>query len=146
MDSDDNRKYEFARCEGCFVPLLGPMEAKCTGKEGVRYRSDAVKSFEIWLKREPRFREMIELRRKKRDEIWLGQIAESVKVGVEAIEKKGGPEEKTTQLVKPRFPPLWSGQEFEIWRIEVQKWFDNNMSTDEEKYIYLLESLKKNEA
>ena len=30
--------------------------------------------------------------------------------------------------------------------IEVEKWFDNNKSTDEEKYIDLLESLKKNDA
>ena len=64
------------------------------------------------MKRVPGFREMIELRRKKRDEIGLGQIAEAVKVAVETIEKKSRPEEKTTQLVNPRFPPLWSGQEF----------------------------------
>ena len=75
----------------------------------------------------------------------MGQIAEAVKVAVETIEKKSRPEEKTTQLVKPRFPPLWSGQEFDRWRIEVEKWFDNNKSTDEEKYIDLLKNLKKNE-
>ena len=69
LDFDDDGKYEFTRCEGCFGPLLGHIEAKCSGKEGVRYRSEAVKSFEIWIKRVPGFREMIELRRKKRDEI-----------------------------------------------------------------------------
>ena len=42
-----------------------------------------------------------------------------------------------TQLVTPRFPPLWSGQEFDRWRVEVEKWFDNNRSTEEEKYIDL---------
>ena len=52
----------------------------------------------------------------------------------------------TTQLVKPRLPPLWSGQEFDRWRLEVEKWYNNNRSTDEEKYIDLLESLKKNDA
>ena len=64
---------------------------------------------------------------------------EAVKVAVETIEKKNRPEEKTTQLVKPRFPPLWSGQEYDRWRVDVEKWFNND------KYIYLLESLKKNE-
>ena len=52
----------------------------------------------------------------------------------------------TTQLSKPRHPSLWSGQMFEIWKIEVEKWCDNNKLTDEEKYIDLLESLKKNYA
>ena len=142
LDFNDKIKYEFARCEGCFGPLLGHIEAKCTGKEGVRYGSEAVKSFEIWIKRV----KMIELRRKKRDEIRLGWLAEAVRVAVETIEKKSRPEEKTTQLVKLRFPSLWSGKEFDRWRVEVENWFDNNKSTEEEKYIDLLESLKKNEA
>lgn len=60
------------------------------------------------------------------------------------MEKKNRPEGKT-QLVKPRLPPLWSGQEFDRWKVKVGKWFDKNNSTDEEKYIGLLESLKKNE-
>ena len=40
---------------------------------------------------------------------------------------------------------MWSGQEFDRWKVEVEKWFDNNKITDEEKYIDLMESLKKNE-
>ena len=63
---------------------------------------------------------------------------------METIEKKNRPEAKKTQQVKPRFPPLWSGQEYDRWRIEEEKQFKNNKSTDEEKYIDLLESLKKN--
>ena len=47
LDFDDDGKYEFARCEGWFGPFLGHIEAKCTGKEGVRYGSEAVKIFEI---------------------------------------------------------------------------------------------------
>ena len=41
---------------------------------------------------------------------------------------------------------MWSGQEYDRWRVEVEKWFDNNKATDEEKYIDLLESFNKNEA
>ena len=41
---------------------------------------------------------------------------------------------------------MWSGQKYDRWKIEVEKWCDNNKSTDEEKYIDLLESLKKNDA
>ena len=49
-----------------------------------------------------------------------------------------------TQLVKSRFPPLWSGQDYDRWKVEIVKWFDNNKSSDEDKYIDLIESLKKN--
>ena len=47
--------------------------------------------------------------------------------------------------MKIRPPPLWSGQKFDRWKVEVERWYENNRSNDEEKYIDLLESLKKNE-
>ena len=47
-----------------------------------------MKSFDKWLKRVPKFREAIDARRKKKEEIRIGQIAEAVKVAVETIEKK----------------------------------------------------------
>ena len=97
------------------------------------------------MKRIPGFKEQLEYRRKKRDEIRVGQIAEAVKTAMETVEKKGRGETKT-QLMKTRLPPIWSRQEFDRWRIEVEKWFDNNKSTEEEKYIDLLERLKKNDA
>ena len=45
----------------------------------------------------------------------------------------------TTQLVKSRFPPIWSGQDYDRWRIEIEKWYDNNQSSGEDKYIDLIE-------
>ena len=65
-----------------------------------------------------------------------------------ALESKVRPEGMpgaTTELVKTRQPPLWSGQKFDRWKVEVERWYENNKSSDEEKYIDLLESLKKNE-
>ena len=59
---------DIARYEGCFGPLLGNLEVLCK-REGVRYGSGAVKSFEIWLKRVSGLREAIEAGREKRDEI-----------------------------------------------------------------------------
>ena len=41
---------------------------------------------------------------------------------------------------------MWSGQEFDRWKVEVEKWFDNNKSTDDEKYLYSMESVKMNES
>ena len=69
LDFDDNGHYEFDRCEGCDGPLLGHIEVICCGKNSSRYGSEAVKSFEYFLKRIPGFKEQLEYRRKKRDEI-----------------------------------------------------------------------------
>ena len=64
------------------------------------------------------------------------------KIMMESIENRT--QTQTTQLIKSRPPPIWSGQNFEKWRIEIERWFENNKSTDEDKYIDLIESLKKN--
>ena len=75
------------------------------------------------------FREAIEARRMKREERKIGQIAEAVKIAVETVENENRPEAKTTQLVKPRLPPLWSRQEYDRWRVDVEKWYNNNRKT-----------------
>ena len=142
LDFDSNGSYEFALCEKCDGPLLGHIEVKCSSLEGLRYERQIVKSFENWLKRITGFREAVQHRNMKKDEKQVIQITETVKTIIEGIEKKN--KANTTQLVKPRFPPLWSGQDFDRWKIEIEKWFDNNKASDEEKYIDLIESLKKN--
>ena len=128
MDFVLNGRYKFARCEGCDGPLLGHQEVKC--KEGVRYDSEAVKSFEHWLKRISGFREAV-IARNKKEKINVENLAEAMRVAIETKEKKDRPG-GTAQLIKWRLPPLWSGQEFYRWRIEVEKWFNNNRSTEEE--------------
>ena len=55
------------------------------------------------------------------------------------------PANPTTQLVKSRWPPVWTGQKFDKWKSEIEKWSQNNKSTEEDKYMDLLESLKKND-
>ena len=71
--------------------------------------------------------------------MWKKGTVESGTAGVAGV--AGG----TTQLVKPRQPPLWSGQKFDRWKIEVERWYENNRANDEEKFLDLMESLKKNE-
>ena len=113
-----------------------------------RYRSEAVRLFESWLKKVKGFREAVtakqERREERREEMKAGQFAEAMRIVLENKERKVK-SETTTQLVKPRFPPLQSGQKFNRLRVKVEKWFDNNKSSDEEKYIDLMESLKRNE-
>merc|ERR1711867_221205 len=53
--------------------------------------------------------------------------------------------EGVAQLVKPRPPPLWTGQKFHRWKVEVISWHNHGRGNDEKKYLDLIESLKKNE-
>ena len=41
---------------------------------------------------------------------------------------------------------MWSGQKFDRWKAEVERWNQFNRANDEEKFLDLMESLKKNEA
>ena len=43
-------------------------------------------------------------------------------------------------------PPIWTGQKFDKWKVEIEKWNENNKSTEEDKFVDLLESLKKNDS
>ena len=49
---------------------------------------------------------------------------------------------QTAQIVKPRLPLTWSGQRFDIWRNEVEKWYEENRNPEANKYQDLTESLK----
>ena len=46
--------------------------------------------------------------------------------------------------MKPRVPPLWTGQNFDMWKHEVTAWHENDRGSDEGKFLDLMESLKKN--
>ena len=48
-----------------------------------------------------------------------------------------------TQLVKSRQPLLWSGQKIDRGKIEVERWYENNRASNEEKVLDLMESLKR---
>ena len=150
LDFDLNGKYQFSSCEDCNGPLLGHMKAKCPK---IGYGDEDVKKFENYLKRIGGFKEALWARDKKnkeenekiklkKEEIRASKFAEAVRLALESKKNKTMPG-TTTQLVKSRQPPLWSGQQFNIWRIEVERWYENNKSSDEEKYIDLLETLKR---
>ena len=71
-------------------------------------------------------------RKQSEEKIKAESFAEAMRLVRECKEKKLMPG-ATTQLVKSRMPPLWSRQEFDRWRIDVEKWIDNNESADKEK-------------
>merc|ERR1712082_500101 len=41
--------------------------------------------------------------------------------------------------------PKWIGQEFEVWKKEMEKWHENDKSSEETKYCNVMENLKKND-
>ena len=54
--------------------------------------------------------------------------------------------QKTNLMVGRTEIPKWSGQSYEIWKNEIERWVLNDKSSDETKYCNVLESIKKNEA
>ena len=70
---------------------MGHLEVKCGEKQGVRYGSEAVKSFENWLKRVPGFREAVVARQQKKEEMRSPKMGEYLKIAIESVEKKNRP-------------------------------------------------------
>ena len=98
----------------------------------------------VWA-REKKKREENEMIRVKEAEVMANMVADVIKLALEGKESKVT-QGATTQLVKSRQPPLWSGQKYDRWKIEVEKWYNNTKASDEKKYINLLKSLKKDKA
>ena len=101
----------------------------------MRYEDVLVKGFKDKLKAVDGFRKIlkkhIEAEKEKEAKNKVRDIADTVKA---VIENKDRKEKGTTQLVKPRFPPIWSGQKFDRYKKEIETWSANNKSTEEDKY------------
>ena len=52
---------------------------------------------------------------------------------------------KTCLMIGRTEIPKCIGQEFEVWKKELEKWNENDNSSNETKYCNVLESLKKND-
>ena len=143
---DNHDRYGFYKCESCGGPMLGHMEVKCRALNGVMYDMVTNKIFKDWLERIPEFRVAVNQRERKREvnnaESQAEKLGEVVMAIMEGIQPQNG---QTTQLVKLRWPTTWSEQSFEKWRKEVERWAENNTATEEDKFVDLLESLKKKE-
>ena len=106
--------YEFRRCEYCDGSMLGHMVQKC---QKLDYDERVIKKFERHLENIGGFQEAIERREMShREKIAKWVESKTVPNPVQAVGTGG-----TTQLSKPRLPPLWTGQKFDRWKIEVEK-------------------------
>ena len=135
-----NGEYEFLDCENCEGPILGHKTAACRQSDG--YEERTVSKFKKWLERNPEVRKLMKARAESEADRATRTQAEIMG----QVLKDSTEARNTTQLVKARQPPGWTGQRFDKWQNEVVKWQVNNKSTEEDKFMDLVESLKKNEA
>ena len=93
-------EYVFKTCEYCTGPLLGHLPTKCPKLE---YNENGIKRFLDYLQNIGGFDEALKRREKS---YWENRAKWSnSKAGTVTSGTAGG----TTQIVKPRPPPLWKG-------------------------------------
>ena len=91
------------------------------------------------------FRQALKKRENEKEELKIKTMANVVRMTIEGMQTRGEAQTTMTQITKTKQPPIWSGQLFEKWKIEVERWSENNRSSEEDKYVDLMESLKKND-
>ena len=138
FDRTWNGKYEFLRCAECNGPILGHRAEKCR-QGGDGYDEALVKKFETSFRGNVKFREIVikHINSQKAEEMIF-------RLDKEAELAKAMPV-KTNLMVGRTEIPKWIGQEFEVWRKEMEKWTENDKSSEETKYCNVMESLKKND-
>ena len=156
IEFDNNGRYEFYKCKSCEGPMLGHQQNKCRHKDP--YKEQIIKNFENWLKRNPELKKQLSDKKQeekaranhhqvKQAEIQANMLGDTVARLITGITpREGNTANPTTQLIKARLPPIWTGQRFNKWKVEIEKWNQNNKLTDEDKFVDLLESLKKNDS
>ena len=117
--------------------MLGHRAEKC--RKNSRYEEALVKKFETSLRSTLKIREIVitYINKQKMAEIKFKQENE--------LELAKTLPAKTSLMIGRTEIPKWIGQEFEVWKKELEKWNENDKSTDETKYCNVLESLKKND-
>ena len=128
---DNNGRYDFFKCEDCDGPMLGHLQTKCRNRDH-NYDDRTVKSFEGWLERSHEFRRQVADKKQAEDdrqahhqakqaEFQANMLGDTVKRMMEEIGPRDRNVAPTTQLIKARLPPIWTGQKFEKWKVEIEK-------------------------
>ena len=114
LEFKNNGEYRFFSCENCDGPILGHITTKC--RNGESYDEKTIAKFESWLIRIPEFRKQIRARAILEADNQAKTQAEIMSHAVRNIVATAEPRNNaTTQLVKSRWPPGWSGQKFDKW-------------------------------
>ena len=109
-----NGRFEFVRCEECNGPVLGHRAEKCRKANG-GYEEALVKKFETSLRKTVAVREIIikHINAMKMAEINYKQVKE--------LELAKSMPAKTSLMIERTEIPKWIGQEFEVWKKEMEK-------------------------
>ena len=138
FDRTWNGRYEFVRCGDCNGPMLGHREEKCRHKEG-GYDEETVKRYEKKMRSSVAIRNIMNtfMDEKKKQEMDYKQDRE-LKLAKELPAK-------TSLMIGRTEIPKWIGQVFDVWKKGLEKWNENDKSSEETKYCNVIESLKKND-
>ena len=137
FDRTCNSKYSFVRCGECNGPILGHREEKYREKDG--YEETLVKKYETSMRSSINKRNIANtyIDTKRKHELNYKQERE-----VELAKESPA---KTSLMIGRTEIPKWIGQEFDMWMKELEKWNENDKSSEETKYCNVIESLKKND-
>ena len=121
FDRTWNGKYEFLKCAECNGPILGHRAEKCRKADG-GYDEALVKKFETSLRGNIVLREIIikHINNQKMAEIIFRQDRE--------VEMAKAMPAKTSLMIGRTEIPKWIGQDFEVWKKEMEKWHENDKS------------------
>ena len=78
-------------------------------------------------------------------EIKIPGLPEILTKLTEKLGKEEKPQERMNLVTKSKPPPIWAGQSYERYKVEVQYWGGCNRDSEYVKYSDLIESLKKND-
>ena len=116
--------------------MFGHRAEKCR-KLGGGYDENVVKKFETNLRGAKKIRELLNtyMDTKRKEEKDYYQTRE--------IELQKELPHKTSLMIGRTEIPKWVGQDFDVWKKELEKWTENDKSLEETKHCHMLESLRR---
>lgn len=147
IDMDQHGAYKFFHYIQCGAPqIVHNIKSKC--RRDVLNR-EIVLQFEEEIKQMTDFKTSLEKARTDKHDaecLKTATFISTIVKGIVTATKEVAAAAPTTQVVRPRIVPTWSGQRLERYREEVEKWTEDNKSTELTKYYDLVESLKQNKS
>ena len=118
FDRTWNGRFEFVRCGECNGPMLGHRAEKC--RKMNRYEEALVKIYETTMRSSLSIRETVisYINKQKMAEITYKQDRE--------MELAKSLPARTNLMIGRTEIPKWVGQQFEVWKKELEKWNEND--------------------
>ena len=126
FDRTSNGNYTLIHCGNFNGPSPGYIPKRC-GNKGKEYDKELVKKFDRSKMKSLKIRKIIDtyidIQRKNEGNYRIEREAEF---------RKQAPK-RTNVLIERTEIPIWTGQDFEIWRNELEIWAQNDRATEETK-------------